>query len=88
MPGRRDTLKFMTLYDIYVTCDQCGQPHSVHVQLSLESPDLNKARLTDIYPDGKLPSAVAFMQTNKYRCPHTKQLFPADDINLAMLITA
>ena len=85
---RRDTLKTMTLYDIYVTCDQCGQPHSVHVQLSLDSPDLNKAPLTEVYPDGKLPSSVTFMQTNKYRCPHTKQLFPADDLNLAMLITA
>lgn len=78
----------MTLYDVYVTCDQCGQPHSVHVQLSLEDSDLNKAPLRKVYPGGDLPSAVAFMQTNKYRCPHTNQLFPANDIDLAMLIAA
>ena len=76
----------MPLYDVYVTCNQCGQPHSVHVQLTLEDTDLNKARLGDVYPGGDLPAAVTFMQTNKYRCPHTKQLFPANDIDLAMLI--
>ncbi len=75
----------MPLYDIYVTCDQCGQPHSVHVQLTLEDPDLNKARLGDVYT-GELPAAIKFMQSNKYRCPHTKQLFPASDIDQAMLI--
>ena len=76
----------MPLYDVYVTCDQCGQPHSVHVQLTLEDADLNKKPLTEVYPNGDMPSAVAFMQTNKYRCPHTKQLFPANDIGLALLI--
>lgn len=88
MPVRRDTLSGMTLYEVYVTCDQCGQPHSVHVQLSLESPDLNKTPLREVYPGGDLPSAIAYMQTNKYRCPHTKQLFPASDIDQAMLIAA
>jgi hypothetical protein len=78
----------MPLYDVYVTCDQCGQPHSVHVQLTLDDTGLNKARLSDIYSGGAVPSAVAFMQTNKYRCPHTKQLFPANDIEKAMLIAA
>ena len=76
----------MPLYDVYVTCDQCGQPHSVHVQVTLEDADLNKAPLSDVYPGGEMPAAIAFMQTNKYRCPHTKQLFPASDIDLAMLI--
>jgi hypothetical protein len=78
----------MPLYDVYVTCDQCGQPHSVHVQVTLDDADLNKAPLADVYPGGEMPAAIAFMQTNKYRCPHTKQLFPATDIDLAMLIAA
>ncbi len=78
----------MPLYDVYVTCDQCGQPHSVHVQLTLEDADLNKMPLSEVYPNGDIPSAVAFMQTNKYRCPHTKQLFAANNIDLAMLIAA
>lgn len=78
----------MALYDVYVTCDQCGQPHSVHVQVNLEDTGLHNAPLGDVYPDGKLPSAITFMQTNKYRCPHTKQLFPANNIEKAMLIAA
>ncbi len=78
----------MPLYDVYVTCDQCGQPHSVHVQVTLDDADLNKVPLSDVYGGGEMPAAIAFMQTNKYRCPHTKQLFPASDIDLAMLIAA
>ena len=78
----------MPLYDVYVTCDQCGQPHAVHVQVTLDDANLNKVPLNEVYPNGEMPSAIAFMQTNKYRCPHTKQLFPANDINLAMLIAA
>ena len=78
----------MPLYDVYVTCSQCGQPHSVHVQVTLDDADLNMARLRDVYPGGEMPAAIAFMQTNKYRCPHTKQLCPANDIDLAMLIAA
>lgn len=78
----------MPLYDVYVTCDQCGQPHSVHVQVTLDDANLNKASLSEVYPGGEMPAAIAFMQTNKYRCPHTKQLFPANDIDLAMLIAA
>ena len=78
----------MPLYDVYVTCDQCGQPHSVHVQVTLDDTNLNKVPLSDVYPSGEMPPAIAFMQTNTYRCPHTKQLFPANDINLAMLIAA
>ncbi len=78
----------MPLYDVYVTCDQCGQPHSVHVQVTLDDANLNKSPLADVYPGGEMPAAIAFMQTNKYRCPHTKQLFPANNIDLAMLIAA
>ena len=78
----------MPLYDVYVTCNQCGQPHAVHVQVTLDDTDLNKARLSDVYPGGEMPAAIAFMRTNKYRCPHTNQLFPANDIDLAMLIAA
>ncbi len=78
----------MPLYDVFVTCGQCGQPHSVHVQVTLDDANLNKASLSEVYPGGEMPAAIAFMQTNKYRCPHTKLLFPANDIDLAMLIAA
>jgi hypothetical protein len=84
----RLTKTFMPLYDVYVTCDQCGQPHSVHVQLTIEDENLNKARVVDVFPGNELPPAIVFMQTNKYRCPHTKQLFPASNIEQAMLISA
>jgi len=78
----------MPLYDVYVYCDQCGQPHSVHVQLTLDDDNLNKARLTDVFPGDELPPAIVFMQSNNYRCPHTKQLFPASDIEKAILIAS
>ena len=76
----------MPLYDVYVNCDQCGQPHSVHVQLTLEDQDLHRVPLKDVFTGEELPPAVVFMQTNSYRCPHTKQLFSAGDIEDAILI--
>lgn len=75
----------MPKYDVYVFCDQCSQPHSVNVKLTLDEGDLDKTRLADYYAGRPLPSQIAFMQTNKYRCPHTKQLFAADDIDKAVL---
>ncbi|MEP6946126.1 MAG: hypothetical protein ABJA02_09430 [Acidobacteriota bacterium] len=78
----------MTRYDVYVICDQCGQPHSVNVQIELENAGLDKTRLADHFSDSPAPPQVAFMQTNKYRCPHTKQLFAAADLNAAVLFAA
>ncbi len=78
----------MPIYDVYVSCDQCGQPHSVHVKLDLADETLDKTRLTDHYAGGTLPPEIVFMQTNKYRCPHTKQLFPATDLDKAVLFAA
>lgn len=76
----------MPVYEVYVYCDQCGQPHEVHVQLTLEDAELHGKPLTEVFANGELPSQVSFMQTNKYRCPHTKQLFPASDIDNAILV--
>ena len=75
----------MSVYDVYVFCDKCGQPHSVNLKLTLDDPDLNQASLSDLYAGKELPSSITFMQSNKYRCPHTKQLFPADDLEKAIL---
>lgn len=60
--------------------------HSVHVQLMLDDENLNRTRLKDVYTGAELPASVVFMQSNNYRCPHTKQLFPASNIDDAMLI--
>jgi hypothetical protein len=78
----------MTRYDVYVICDQCGQPHAVNVSLELDDETLNKTPLEDYFADRPLPAAITFMQTNKYRCPHTKQLFPANDITKAIFFAA
>lgn len=75
----------MALYDVYVNCDQCGQPHSVHVRLTFADPGLDQTHLAAQYADIALPPEIVFMQSNKYRCPHTKQLFPATDIDQALL---
>ncbi|MEO6050385.1 MAG: hypothetical protein ABIP78_03535 [Pyrinomonadaceae bacterium] len=78
----------MPIYDVYVVCDQCSQPHSVHVKLSLDETNLDKTGLADYYADNPFPSEIVFMQTNKYRCPHTKQFFSAEDIEKAVFFTA
>ena len=75
----------MPKYDVYVICDQCGQPHSVNVKIDLDEGGLDRTHLSDLYEDRPLPAMVAYMQTNKYRCPHTKQLFSAADIGDAIL---
>jgi len=73
----------MPKYDVRIICDQCGQPHTVNVKLTLEA-GLDKTRLANHYADRPLPAAIIFMQTNRYNCPHTKQLFPANDIEKAI----
>ncbi|MBK6749936.1 MAG: hypothetical protein KA956_10975 [Pyrinomonadaceae bacterium] len=75
----------MPKYDVYVVCDQCGQPHAVNVKLELDEGGLDRTPVADAFEDRPLPSVITFMQTNKYRCPHTKQLFSAADIGDAVL---
>ena len=79
------TLGFMPKYDVYVVCDQCGQPHAVNVKLELDEGGLDRTPVADAFEGRPLPSMITFMQTNKYRCPHTKQLFSAADIGDAVL---
>jgi hypothetical protein len=54
----------------------------------LEDDELHRTMLKDLLKGDEPPAAVAFMQTNSYRCPHTKQLFSAANIDDAMLIAA
>lgn len=77
----------MTEYDVYVRCDQCGQPHSVSLKLTVDDESLNGKPLADQFVGMPVPSSVAFMQSNRYRCPHTKKLFPASDIDDALLFS-
>jgi len=72
-------------YDIYVLCDQCGQQHSVHVTVDIPKENLDKTLVCNAYAGRDLPSEIVYMQSNKYRCPHTKQFFTADNIELAYL---
>ena len=75
----------MAKYDVYVYCDQCGQPHSVHLTVTLEDEGLDKVRLSEAFAGKPVPGQIAFMQTNKYPCPHTKRNFPAADLANAFL---
>jgi hypothetical protein len=79
------TLDLMPKYEVYVICDQCGQPHAVNVKLELDEGGLDRTPVADAFDGKPLPSVIKFMQTNKYRCPHTKQLFSAADIGDAIL---
>ncbi len=76
----------MAIYDVYVNCDQCGQPHSVHVKLDFADTGLDKTNLAAQYANIPLPPEIIYMQSNKYRCPHTKQLFGASEIDQAVLV--
>ena len=75
----------MPSYEVYIFCDQCGQPHSVHITLELQDDNLNKTLIKDAFAGHELPSEIVYMQSNKYRCPHTKQFFTSDNIDLAAL---
>lgn len=75
----------MPAYDIYVFCDQCGQPHSVHVTLQLEDAGLDKTLVRDAFAGRELPPEIVFTLSNKYRCPHTNKFFTSDNIELAAL---
>ncbi len=78
----------MPIYNVYVKCDQCGQLHPVNVKIEIPDEGLDNTLLAEYFADKPLPSAITFMQSNKYRCPHTKQLFPAADINDAVFFAA
>ncbi|HQX57290.1 MAG TPA: hypothetical protein PLP07_15300 [Pyrinomonadaceae bacterium] len=78
----------MTKYDVYVRCDHCSQNHSVHVSLQLEDDSLDGTHLMDHIAEDKFPTSIAFMRSNKYRCPHTSELYAADDIAKIVLFAA
>lgn len=79
--------EIMPEYEVYVSCDQCGQQHSVNLKLTFDDENLNGKLLSDQLVGIPLPTAVAFIQSNRYRCPHTKQLFPASNIDDAHLFS-
>ncbi|MEO6655765.1 MAG: hypothetical protein ABIO36_06740 [Pyrinomonadaceae bacterium] len=60
----------------------------MHVKLTVDEINLDKTSLSDYYANKPLASEIVFMQTNKYRCPHTKQFFAADDIGKAVFFAA
>ena len=76
----------MATYEIHVICSECGQPHSVRVKLDLEDGNLDNTRLSEYFEGKPLHPAVAFMQTNRYNCPHTKQLYVASDLSQCVFI--
>jgi hypothetical protein len=78
----------MLKYNVHVVCTECGQPHFVNVSLELDDETLDRTTLADYFADRPVPSAIAFMRTNKYNCPHTKQLYKADDLEQVLLIRA
>lgn len=75
----------MSAYKVFVYCAHCGLPHSVNVRLDLPEQGLENYRIVDVFADRPLPQEVAFMQSNKYRCPHTKRFFSTRDIEKAVL---
>ena len=75
----------MSAYKIFFYCGHCGLPHSVNITLELPDRDLDNSRVIDVFADRQLPQEVAFMQGNKYRCPHTNRLFSTRDLERAVL---
>ena len=49
----------MPIYDVYVHCDQCGQPHPVNLKLTLDDPNLNQANVGELYAGKVPPSGIA-----------------------------
>jgi hypothetical protein len=67
-------------------CSECDNLHSVQTKIELEETDINKTALGEYYTVREIPSSIKFMQSNKYRCPHTKGLYAADDLSRAYFI--
>jgi len=76
----------MAEYEVYVLCGQCGRPHSLRVKVNLDGEQRETIPLTEIFTAADLPASIAFMQTNKYNCPHTKQLYTANDAEQTTLV--
>jgi len=76
----------MALYEIYLICSECENLHSVQTKIELSENDLNNTALSEYFADREIPGMIAFMQSNKYRCPHTKGLYAASDLSNAYFI--
>lgn len=76
----------MALYEIYMTCSECDNLHSVQTKIELIETDLDKLTLSEYFADREIPSSIKFIQGNKYRCPHTKGLYAASDLGRAYFI--
>lgn len=76
----------MALYEIFLKCGECENLHSGHTNIELTEIDLNNTALDKYFAEREIPGAIAFMQANKYRCPHTNGLYAANDLSRAYFI--
>ncbi len=79
-------VQIMARYEIFLKCSECENLHSVHTSIELAETDLNNSTLDVYFTERKIPGAISFMQANKYRCPHTKGLYAANDLSRAYFI--
>lgn len=59
----------------------------MHVTLELPKENLDRTPVYHAFAGRDMPPEIIYMQSNKYRCPHTKQFFTSDNIELAYLFT-
>ncbi len=65
----------MSLYGVYVMCDSCGGIHPMGIRLRLEDGPVDRASVSDSYPEDALPPQVATLLTSDVRCPETARVF-------------
>ncbi len=75
----------MPTYEIYAYCNECSQRHSVHAKITLDVDLSEGTTVAEAFAGLPIPGQITFIQTNKYKCPHTNGLFTANDLELAIL---
>lgn len=75
----------MPTYEIYAYCNECSQRHSVHAKITDNAEFPDGTSVSEAFAGRPIPGQITFIQTNKYKCPHTNGLFMVSDLDLATL---
>jgi predicted RNA-binding Zn-ribbon protein involved in translation (DUF1610 family) len=71
----------MAQYSVHVFCDECGETHTMRVDVSLDDGPAEKASLGDTYQGRDLPQNIVNMINNSIQCPKTGKMVLQRDNN-------
>jgi len=74
----------MPQFEVYVFCNECGQPHSAHIAMQLDLP-VEKHSIGDLYAGQEVPPNLR-MTNNYFQCPNTGKMFVQQDNRQVFLV--